>query len=165
MSAMWHPVGPGQPLTPTNAPGHLTMPDSRGPRTPSLMVALMGMSGSSRLGGSSQERLGETNTVLSTLTVVRLYPAGDTCRWQPAGAPGPGDGGREGREGASSVWTGGVMVCRARWMVQMSEPDTGTHAVVQGSARVAPKSIPSELSRSAAAPSPPPCVAPWTCRQ
>jgi hypothetical protein len=44
----------------------LTMPDSRGPLTPSLMAALIGMSGSSRLGGSSQERLGETITVLST---------------------------------------------------------------------------------------------------
>jgi hypothetical protein len=45
---------------------------SSGPFTPNFIVALMGMSGSSRLGGNSQERLGDTTTVLSTFTMVML---------------------------------------------------------------------------------------------
>jgi hypothetical protein len=50
----------------------LTCPFSSGPLTPSLIVALMGMSGSSRVGHSSHVRLGDTTTVPSIATVVRL---------------------------------------------------------------------------------------------
>jgi hypothetical protein len=56
-----HSASPPPLYTPTP-----TLPLSRGPLTPSLMVARRGMSGSSRVGGSSQLRLGTTVTVASS---------------------------------------------------------------------------------------------------